>query len=94
MVQILGAASYANGDFNYDGVIDGAYGIIDNNIQAQGAPFPTGSVSAPIPINAAATETVGDAKAVPEPAAAVSAIVAVALTARRRRARTMTAGKV
>jgi len=31
---------YFNGDFNYDGHIDGGdYGIIDNNIQAQGAPL-------------------------------------------------------
>ena len=39
-MQVPNAFAYFNGDFNYDGVIDGGdYGIIDNNIQAQGAPL-------------------------------------------------------
>jgi hypothetical protein len=40
-VQFPGTDGYANGDFNYDGIIDGAdYGIIDNTIQLQGPPIP------------------------------------------------------
>jgi hypothetical protein len=39
-VQVPGAWGYFNGDFNYDGFIDaGDYGIIDNNVQAQGTPL-------------------------------------------------------
>jgi hypothetical protein len=55
----VGHWGYANGDFTYDGVFDGGdYGIIDTNIQAQGAPFPTDA-----PALAGVT-------AVPEPSAA------------------------
>ena len=35
--QFPGTTGYANGDFNYDGIIDaGDYGIIDNTYQLQG----------------------------------------------------------
>jgi hypothetical protein len=43
-ISVPGHDGYANGDFNYDGVIDaGDYGIIDNSFQLQGAPIPSGS---------------------------------------------------
>jgi hypothetical protein len=36
-VQFPGTSGYVNGDFNYDGVVDGAdYGLIDNSLQLQG----------------------------------------------------------
>jgi hypothetical protein len=39
-VQFRGTSGYANGDFNYDGLIDGAdYGLIDNSAQLQGVPL-------------------------------------------------------
>ena len=77
---ITGASTIAMytyaGDANLDGVIDGGdYGIIDNNIQAQGAPFPTGAPAG-----------LGSVTAVPEPTAACGvALLTTALVARRRR---------
>ena len=39
-VQFPGTTGYTNGDFNYDGTVDGAdYGLIDNAIQFQGEPL-------------------------------------------------------
>ena len=66
--------SYPNGDFNYDGAINGDdYFIIDSNIAtAQASPgFPVGSGVAAL-------------TAVPEPAAVWGAIVAVLAVTRRR----------
>jgi hypothetical protein len=74
-VQFPGTNGYANGDINYDGVIDAAdYGIIDNTIQLQGAPFPMGAALASSSINA-----------VPEPAACGVAILAACSLPRRAR---------
>jgi hypothetical protein len=77
-----------NGDFNYDGVIDGAdYGVIDNTIQLQGAPFPG------VVFGAASASSGGlsGVTAVPEPAAGGIALVTAAaagmLRGRRRRDR-------
>jgi hypothetical protein len=57
-------------------VIDGGdYGIIDNNIQAQGAPFPTGG----------AASGLTEATAVPEPALGAGAGIGMAMLLRRRR---------
>jgi len=60
---IIGASTIAMytyaGEANLDGTIDGGdFGIIDNNIQAQGTPFPTGSPSS----------SLSGVIAVPEPA--------------------------
>jgi uncharacterized protein (TIGR03382 family) len=78
-VQIPGADGYANGDFNYDGVIDGGdYGIIDNNIQAQGAPFPVSG----------ALELAG-VSAIPEPSACGFALLAAGALLRRRKRRSL-----
>jgi signal transduction histidine kinase len=73
-----GMSGYANGDFNYDGVITGDdYSAIDFNILAQGQPFPTGGEP----------QELASVTAVPEPAGCLLAMVAVAaaLSPRRRR---------
>ena len=37
---MIGSTCYANGDFNFDGVIDASdYGLIDNAYQLQGTPL-------------------------------------------------------
>ena len=82
-VQFSGTAGYANGDFNFDWVIDAVdYGIIDNSIQLQGAPFP----------NSASPASPASATAVPEPAACLFATItatylSLAQTRHRRRRR-------
>ena len=65
---------------------DGAdYGIIDNTVQLQGAPFPGVMFSAALP---SASAGLSDAGTVPEPTASGFAILsAAALLARRRRRR-------
>jgi hypothetical protein len=79
-VQVPGASGYGNGDFNYDGVIDGGdYGVIDNNIQAQGAAFPTAGASA--------SELTASVSPVPEPSASGFAILTAAATSLRRHRR-------
>jgi len=66
------------GDANLDGVIDGGdHGVIDNNIQVQGAPFPTSASSG------AETAAV---TVVPEPTAMIVMLLApLGRLARRRR---------
>jgi hypothetical protein len=91
-VQFPGTDGYVNGDFNYDGVIDGAdYGVIDNTVQLQGAPFPgvvfgsvaSGAVASSALANGA---TVSGGTAVPEPATlSIIAVAAASLLGRRRR---------
>jgi hypothetical protein len=62
------------GDFNYDGKINiDDYGIIDGNINRQGAPFST----AELPASPGMT-------VVPEPAGAVLALAAAGVALRRR----------
>jgi len=81
-VQFPGTDGYVNGDFNYDGVIDGAdYGVIDNTIQLQGQPFQG------VVFGASAATMDGGVTAVPEPAAIGGLAVAfgVSLLTRRRR---------
>jgi hypothetical protein len=72
-----------NGDLNYDGLIDGAdYGIIDNTIQLQGAPFPG------VTFGAASDAGLASVAAVPEPSACGFALLgAGAFLARSRRRR-------
>jgi hypothetical protein len=80
--SVIAMYTYA-GDANLDGRIDaGDYGVIDNNVQAQGAPFPT-------------SETVGNnlanVTAVPEPSTCGFAILLTTpLLARHRRRRRRT----
>jgi hypothetical protein len=79
-----GTRGYANGDFNYDGIIDaGDYGIIDNTFQLQGAPIPmAGGVAG------ASGAGLSGVTAVPEPASlSVMGIAAASLLAGRRRRR-------
>jgi hypothetical protein len=74
-----------NGDLNYDGVIDVAdYGVIDNSIQLQGAPFPGVSFASAD----ASSAGMSGVTAVPEPSACGLAFAAAAgLLGRRRRRR-------
>jgi hypothetical protein len=87
-VQFPGTDGYANGDINYDGVIDGAdYGVIDNSVQLQGAPFPAGTYPGAA-AGASSAATITGITVVPEPGAlgvpAMAAMAAVAATMMRR----------
>ena len=76
-MQFPGTNGYANGDINYDGVIDAAdYGIIDNTIQLQGAPIPMSGEA-----------IASGLTAVPEPASLTLVAVAAATGLIRRRRR-------
>jgi hypothetical protein len=73
---------------NYDGIVDGAdYGVIDNTIQLQGAPFPGVVFGAPeLAASSLSGGGLSGVTAVPEPAGlSVVALAAMGFMGRRRR---------